>query len=64
MKFQCSKHYEVELYWEKCWGFGFWIMRRWFGAQCFGLKIVISKKCEPIEPIKPSIFSRSFQIDS
>ena len=52
MEISCSKHYEVELYWEQYWGFGFWIMRGWFGVQCFSLKIVVSKKCEPIEPIE------------
>ncbi len=56
MKTSLSKHYELELYREKCWGFGFWIMRRWFGTKCFGLKMVLSKKCELIEPLESPKF--------
>lgn len=50
------KNYETSIYWEKGWAFGFWCMRGWFGVQCFSLKIVVSKKCEPIEPMRTPKF--------
>lgn len=46
------KNYEANLLKKQGWGLGFWVLPGWFGIQLGGIKLVVSKKREPIEPIE------------
>ena len=46
-----GKKYEISFYWDNL-ALGLWVMREWFGMQIGRFKMVISKKCEPIEPLE------------
>jgi len=46
------RKYEAKFLWEAHWAIGIWLMPKWYGMQIAKLKIIISEKCELIEPIK------------
>ena len=44
------RKYEAMLLKKQGLGLGIWVLPRWFGIQLGGIKLVVSEKCEPIEP--------------
>lgn len=45
------RKWEIDLHCERCAACGIWLMWGWFGVQVLWIKLMVSKRSEPIEPI-------------